>query len=112
MSKQRITIPHAPPRVQQNITRRDIAAQVARKHPDLPTRQIAEIVGDTLDALSVFVGREDRVEIRGLGVFKRSQYQRECRNPRTGESVGTMGIGYVRFKQSSWMADRWPVPSV
>lgn len=66
---------------------------------DISERDAAAALSAALEAVAQALGRDDRVELRGFGVFTARQHQaRAARNPRTGDSVYVSAKTSVHFK--------------
>jgi integration host factor subunit beta len=62
--------------------------RIASQNPHLYQRDVANIVDAIFDEIVKALGRGDRVELRGFGVFSgKIRGARKGRNPRTGAEV-------------------------
>ncbi len=70
------------------MTKSELVARMVERNPHLYARDIERIVDTVFNEISDALVREDRVELRGFGVFwiKRRE-ARTGRNPRTGDVV-------------------------
>lgn len=70
------------------MTRSELIAALAERHPHLLHRDAERIVATVFDEITGALARGDRVELRGFGAFSvKRRDARVGRNPRTGESV-------------------------
>ena len=70
------------------MTRSDLIARLAARHPQLTAKDCALAVKTLLDVLGSALTNGDRVEIRGFGSFGLNyRPPRTGRNPKTGETV-------------------------
>jgi integration host factor subunit beta len=66
----------------------DLIERIASQNPHLYQRDIEKIVNAIIDEIVKALGRGDRVELRGFGVFSpKIREARKGRNPRTGAEV-------------------------
>jgi len=66
----------------------DLIERIASQNPHLYQRDIEKIVNAIIDEIVKALGRGDRVELRGFGVFSpKVRGARKGRNPRTGAEV-------------------------
>lgn len=81
------------------MTRSELKAQLAARHPDLPPASVAACVATILGAMSSRLANGDRVEIRGFGSFSvHYREPRTGRNPKSGEAVPVLGKYSAHFK--------------
>jgi integration host factor subunit beta len=77
----------------------DLIGRIASQNPYLYQRDIENIVNAIFDEIVKALGRGDRVELRGFGVFSaKIRGARKGRNPKTGAEVqvGQKVIPYFR----------------
>ena len=73
----------------------------------IPKRDTFLVIEAFLNALSNSLSQNDRIEIRGLGVFRnRSRKRRMARNPRTGEVIEVPERRVPTFKPSRLLKAR------
>ncbi len=66
----------------------ELIGRIASQHPHLYQRDIENIVNAIIDEIVKALGRGDRVELRGFGVFSaKLRGARKGRNPKTGAEV-------------------------
>ena len=70
------------------MTKSELIARLAERHPDLKAKVFERIVTTVFDEISDALERGDRVELRGFGAFSvKHRKSRVGRNPRTGDQV-------------------------
>jgi len=70
------------------LNKSDLIDAVAKKLPNLATRDVEVIVNTIFDSMTESLSRGDRIEIRGFGSFEvRVRKSRIGRNPKTGAPV-------------------------
>lgn len=70
------------------LTKSELIATLAERHPQLSVRDMDLAVRTLLDAMAQALSQGQRIEIRGFGSFSLSMRQpRTGRNPRSGELV-------------------------
>jgi len=68
-------------------TRKDLVNAIAARM-QLKQSVVNEVVHRTFEAIAEILLREQRVELRGFGVFKiRTRAPRQARNPRTNKRI-------------------------
>lgn len=83
------------------MTKADILKVFQEKYPDLQRKLLKEMVDLFFETLVEAIKREDRIEIRGFGVFETiKRNPRVCINPKTSEQVKVEGYKTVKFKPS------------
>jgi integration host factor subunit beta len=66
----------------------ELIARIASQNPHLYQRDVGNIVNAIIDEIIKTLGRGDRVELRGFGVFSgKIRGARKGRNPKTGTEV-------------------------
>ena len=79
-------------------TRKDLVNAIAAQM-QLKQSVVNEIVHRTFEAITETLLREQRIELRGFGVFKiRTRAPRQARNPRTNARIIVPGRSIVSFK--------------
>jgi integration host factor subunit beta len=75
-------------RKEEPVNKSDLIEGIARRLPNLASRDVEVIVNTIFDSMTDALCRGDRIEIRGLGSFEvRVRKPRIGRNPKTGQSV-------------------------
>ncbi len=88
------------------MVRSELIARLAKRFPALLRQDIEVSVSEILGAISGALIRDDRVEIRGFGVFHlNSRPPRVGRNPKTGESVYVPAKYLPHFKPGKGMRE-------
>ncbi len=81
-------------------TKKELVKEVA-KDTGFTQREVAVIVASFLDRISETLKNNDRLELRGFGVFSvRHRKPREARNPKTGKTVSLPARTVPVFKAS------------
>jgi integration host factor subunit beta len=81
------------------MTKSELLARLAEKNPHLGERDVERIVNTILGEIAAALGRGDRVELRGFGIFSvKRRDPRQGRNPRTGEQVAISHRAKLHFK--------------
>jgi nucleoid DNA-binding protein len=87
-------------------TKKDIASAFSDKtsiHPSTALKMVDQLFDSIMDVLA----KNDRIEVRNFGVFESKKNKpRKARNPRTGESIFTIGGFTVKFKAGKEMVAR------
>jgi integration host factor subunit beta len=82
----------------------ELIAKIAEQNPHLYQRDAEAVVDAILDTITVALGRGDRVELRGFGMFSVKQREaRAGRNPRNGKQVAVAEKLVPLFKMSRIM---------
>jgi integration host factor subunit beta len=90
----------------------ELVQRIAEQNSHLYQRDVEKLVNAILDEILIALGRGDRVEIRGFGVFSvRQRRARPGRNPRTGAQVAIDGKSVPFFKTGKEMRDRLNGPA-
>ncbi len=94
----------------------ELIGRIASQNPHLYQRDIENIVNAITDEIVKALGRGDRVELRGFGVFSpKRRGARTGRNPKTGAEVQVAQKVIAFFKTGKEMRarlNRETVPSV
>jgi nucleoid DNA-binding protein len=78
-----------------------IVGQMVTNRPDIPLADHQAAYEATMEALRTVIERDGSAMIAGLGKFhKKFRAGRTARNPRTGETMQTVGRDVITFKQS------------
>jgi len=86
------------------MTKSELIARLADKHPHLYLRDVERIVNTIFDEISAALTRGDRVELRGFGAFSvKHRDARQGRNPRTGVKVSVPEKALPHFKAGKQM---------
>src|SRR4051794_23613016 len=90
-----------------NMTRSGLIRRLVAANPHLHLRDLERIVATVFEQIGSALGRGDRVELRGFGMFStRGRGGRVGRNPRTGAEVAVPGKAVPRFKVGKELAER------
>jgi len=88
------------------MTKSELIARLAEKHPHLYQRDVERIVTTIFDEISSALARGDRVELRGFGAFAvKYRNGRQGRNPRTGAEVTVPSKALPSFKTGKRLRD-------
>jgi len=89
------------------MTRSELIARLAERNPHLYLRDIERIVTTIFEEIAAALERGNRVELRGFGSFSvKVRDGRVGRNPRTGESVASVGKAVPCFKTGKLLRER------
>ena len=81
------------------MTRSELITFIARRHNELPTRDIELAVSLLIQTIGVALANGERIEVRGFGAFSiRELKPRMGRNPKTGEAVALGSRRSIHFK--------------
>lgn len=70
------------------MTKSELIDEISISYPGVKRRDIEGMVDAIFDTITSALARNDRVEIRGLGIFvAKKRLPRTARNPRTSELV-------------------------
>lgn len=87
-------------------TKKDIARVFSEKtsiHPSTSLKMIDQFFDSVIEVLA----EQQRIEIRNFGVFETKRIMpRKARNPKTGETIFTLGSYGVRFKAGKEMISK------
>lgn len=89
------------------MTKSELIARLAERHPHLLTADAELAVKTMLDAMVNSLVSGERIEIRGFGSFSLNyRPPRLGRNPKTGERVSVEGKYVPHFKAGKELRDR------
>ncbi len=89
------------------MTRSELIARLAERHPHLVAADAELAVKTILDAMTSSLVEGKRIEIRGFGSFSLNfRPPRVGRNPKTGEKVHVAGKHVPHFKAGKELRDR------
>ncbi|MDC3355752.1 integration host factor subunit beta, partial [Candidatus Pelagibacter sp.] len=72
------------------IVKSKLLNQLKKSYPNFLKKDLEKVVSVVLNEIKQALKREDRVELRGFGMFStKIQKARISRNPKTGEKVNT-----------------------
>jgi integration host factor subunit beta len=85
----------------------ELIERIAAQNPHLYQRDVEKIVNTILDTITTALARDDRVELRGFGVFTvKRRDARTGRDPRDGAKVAVPEKAVPMFKTSRDMHRR------
>ena len=83
------------------IVKSKLLKQLSHNYPNFPKKNLEKIIEIILEEIKLTLKRNERVELRGFGVFYSNlQKARISRNPKTGEKVNTPEKKTIHFKMS------------
>ena len=83
------------------IVKSKVLKQLSNNYPNFLKKDLDKFTDIILNEIKRALKREDRVELRGFGVFYTNiQKARISRNPKTGEKVNTPEKKTIHFKMS------------
>ena len=83
------------------IVKSKVLEQLSNNYPNFLKKDLDKFIDIILNEIKRALKREDRVELRGFGVFYTNiQKARISRNPKTGEKVNTPEKKTIHFKMS------------
>ncbi|MFT0533317.1 integration host factor subunit beta [Castellaniella hirudinis] len=89
------------------MTKSELIAVLAGRHPQLALRDMDLAVKTVLDAMADALAQGQRIEIRGFGSFSLSRRQpRVGRNPKSGETVMVPAKLVPHFKPGKELRER------
>jgi integration host factor subunit beta len=95
------------------MTRSDLIAKLAERHPQLLAKDADLAVKVILDALVTTLVSGGRIEIRGFGSFALNHRPpRQGRNPKSGEKVQVPAKYVPHFKAGKELRERVDFPPV
>ena len=84
-----------------SISKSDLIKQLQIIYPNLLKKDLLKIFDIFLNEIKTALKNDERVELRGWGVFyQKKQNRRNSRNPKTGETVYTPEKKNINFKMS------------
>ena len=89
------------------MTKSELAARVARAHPDLTKKNADLIVATIFESMTDALVTGDKIELRGFGSFQvKDRAGRVGRNPRSGASVEVPPKRVIGFRTSKLLRGR------
>jgi integration host factor subunit beta len=86
------------------IVKSKLLNQLKKSYPNFLKKDLEKVVSIVLNEIKQALKREDRVELRGFGIFSTNiQKARISRNPKTGEKVNTPEKKTIHFKMAKEM---------
>ena len=86
------------------IVKSKLLNQLKKSYPNFLKKDIQKVLSVVLGEIKQALKREDRVELRGFGMFStKIQKARISRNPKTGEKVNTPEKKTIHFKMAKEM---------
>ena len=86
------------------IVKSKLLNQLKKSYPNFLKKDIQKVLSVVLGEIKQALKREDRVELRGFGIFStKVQKARISRNPKTGEKVNTPEKKTIHFKMAKEM---------
>ena len=86
------------------IVKSKLLNQLKKSYPNFLKKDLEKVVSVILNEIKQALKREDRVELRGFGMFStKIQKARISRNPKTGEKVNTPEKKTIHFKMAKEM---------
>ena len=83
------------------VSKSDLIKQLQLIYPNLLKKDLIKIFDIFLNEVKTSLKNEERVELRGWGVFyQKKRNSRNSRNPKTGETVFTPEKKNINFKMS------------
>ena len=83
------------------IVKSKLLKQLSNNYPNFLKKDLEKITKIILDEIKQTLKRNERVELRGFGVFSTNiQKARISRNPKTGEKVNTPEKRTIHFKMA------------
>ena len=84
-----------------SVSKSDLIKELKIIYPNLLKKDLLKIFDIFLDEIKSALKNNERVELRGWGVFyQKLQKSRNSRNPKTGETVYTPEKKNINFKMS------------
>ena len=84
-----------------SIVKSKLLKQLSKNYPNFLKKDLEKFTDIILKEIKRALRRNDRVELRGFGVFStKIQKARISRNPKTGEKVNTPEKKTIHFKMS------------
>lgn len=89
------------------MTKSELIAKLAARHPQLPVKDAEIAVKMILDAMANSLAKGERIEIRGFGSFGLNyRPPRVGRNPKSGEKVAVPEKYVPHFKAGKELRER------
>ena len=89
------------------MTKSQLIAGIARRHPLIDAKDAGIAVKTMLDVMAVHLTEGQRIEIRGFGSFDLNyRPSRIGRNPKTGKTVDVPGKYAPHFKSAKELRER------
>ena len=86
------------------IVKSKLLKQLANNYPNFLKKDLDKVVSVVLNEIKQSLKRDDRVELRGFGIFSTNiQKARISRNPKTGEKLNTPEKRTIHFKMAKEM---------
>ncbi len=86
------------------IVKSKLLKQLQKSYPNFLKKDLEKFTDIILNEIKQTLGRGDRVELRGFGMFSTNiQKARISRNPKTGEKVNTPEKKTIHFKMAKEM---------
>tara|TARA_B100001057_G_scaffold498454_1_gene605497 strand:- start:3353 stop:3643 length:291 start_codon:yes stop_codon:yes gene_type:complete len=83
------------------VVKSKLLEQLSKNYPNFLKKDLKKFTDIILKEIKQALKREDRVELRGFGIFStKIQKARISRNPKTGEKVNTPEKKIIHFKMS------------
>ena len=83
------------------VVKSKLLKQLSKNYPNFLKKDLEKFSDIILDEIKKTLSRNERVELRGFGVFSTNiQKARISRNPRTGEKVNTPEKKTIHFKMA------------
>ena len=83
------------------VVKSKLLKQLSKNYPNFLKKDLEKFTNIILDEIKKTLSRNERVELRGFGVFSTNvQKARISRNPKTGEKVNTPEKKTIHFKMS------------
>lgn len=88
------------------MTKADIVARIAQT-TGMTKADTADVLDSLLETISAALGRGEKIEMRGFGIFKvERRKSRVARNPKTGQEIRIPSRAVPVFKPSDHLKDR------
>ena len=86
------------------IVKSKLLNQLKKSYPNYLKKDLDKVVSVVLNEIKQSLKRDDRVELRGFGIFSTNiQKARISRNPKTGEKLNTPEKRTIHFKMAKEM---------
>ena len=83
------------------VVKSKLLKQLSKNYPNFLKKDLEKFTNIILDEIKKTLSRNERVELRGFGVFSTNiQKARISRNPKTGEKVNTPEKRTIHFKMA------------